>query len=94
MRHPIKTALIAGAALAAAGCNRGADNSSANAANEIGDNTTMSPGNDASAPEMATNSVEAMAPPAASDNSNEPVTGETSGGDTGGNNVDSNVSGM
>jgi hypothetical protein len=83
----LKTALIAGAALAVAGCNRG-DAPANNVSNELDANMTMSePANDASAVESATNVAEPVAPAA-----NE--TGGDSGGDSGGNNVESNTVGM
>jgi hypothetical protein len=87
MRTLTKTALIAGAALAMAGCNR-AEAPANNVANEADANMMMSePANDASAMESATNVAEPVAPAA-----NE--TGSDTGGDTGGNNVESNTVGM
>ena len=84
----LKTALIAGAALAAAGCSRG-EAPANNVSNELDANMTMSePANDASAMESATNVAEPVAP-AANESS-----GSDTGGDTGGNNVESNTVGM
>jgi len=86
----IKTALIAGAALAIAGCSRG-EAPANNASNELDANMTMSePANDASAVESATNMAEPVAPAAA----NASESGSDTGGDTGGNNVESNTVGM
>ncbi|HMG46567.1 MAG TPA: hypothetical protein VK614_03805 [Allosphingosinicella sp.] len=81
----LKTALIAGAALAVAGCNR-ADTAANNAAaNELDANMTMGePANDASAMESATNQAEPAAP----------AETNAGGSDTGGNNVESNTLGM
>jgi hypothetical protein len=86
----LKTALIAGAALAVAGCNR-AEAPANTAGNELDANMTMGePANDASAMESATNMAEPVAP-AANDSG---TSGSDSGGDTGGNNVESNTVGM
>lgn len=86
----IKTALIAGAALAIAGCSRGTEANNT-AGNELDANMTMSePANDASAMESATNMAEPVAP-AANDSTDG---GSDTGGDTGGNNVESNTVGM
>jgi hypothetical protein len=83
----LKTALIAGAALAIAGCNRG-EAPANNMANEVDANMTLDePANDASAMESATNVAEPVAPANDSGESD-------SGGDTGGNNVESNTVGM
>jgi hypothetical protein len=85
----LKTAVIAGAALAVAGCNR-ADTAANNAAagNELDANMTMGePANDASAMESATNLAEPAAPAANASDADV-------GGDTGGNNVESNTLGM
>jgi hypothetical protein len=88
----IKTALIAGAALAVAGCNRGGTAANNTAGNELDANMTMSePANDASAMESATNMAEPVAPAAANNSSD---SGSDTGGDTGGNNVESNTVGM
>lgn len=90
MRHLIKFALLAGAALAVSGCNRGAPATN-NAANEIPDNGSLAtPGNDAStveslgnapAPVRETNAVNTVAPETAPPPPSTP-------------NVESNVAGM
>ena len=83
----LKTALIAGAALAVAGCNR-AEAPANNVSNELDANLTLSePANDQSAMESVANVAEPVAP--ANDSE-----GSDSGGDTGGNNVESNTVGM
>ena len=87
-------AFIAGAALLAASCGGGneatADNNlSAEDANAM----LEQPGNDQSAMESAANISEPV--PTANDSTDaNSVLGDTTGGDTGGNTVDSNVSGM
>jgi hypothetical protein len=88
----LRTALVAGAALAVAGCNR-ADTATNNvAANELDANMTMGePANDASAMESVANTAE-PAEPAMTNNSSD--SGSDTGGDTGGNNVESNTLGM
>ena len=66
MRHLFKFALLAGAALAVAGCNRSAPAAN-NAANEITDNVSLeTPGNDASAVESVANAP--LPPPPAETN--------------------------
>ena len=86
----VTTALIAGAALAVAGCSRATEANNA-AGNELDANMTMSePANDASAMESATNLAEPVAP-VANDSTD---SGSDTGGDTGGNNVESNTVGM
>lgn len=86
-----RAALIAGAALAAAGCNRGATETNNAAANELDANMTMGePANDASAMESTTNASEPVAPA----QTNATDSGSQSGGDAGGNNVESNTVGM
>ena len=85
----IRTALIAGAALAVSACNR---NPTVNnvTANDLGANMTMgAPANDASAMESVTNAV----PPAAAANSSGNTTTDTGAG-TSTNNVESNTLGM
>lgn len=86
-----KAAMIAGAALALAAC--GGEPAVNNAAgNELDANMTLEePANDASAMEAAGNAAEAPAPDG---NAAEDAAGETDGGDTGGNTLESNVSGM
>jgi len=59
----IRTALIAGAALAIAGCDRGNKAANNASANELDANMTLStPANDASAVESAANASEPIAP--------------------------------
>jgi hypothetical protein len=85
----LKTALVAGAALALAGCSRADTAANNSAGNELDANMTMGePANDASAVESATNLAEPAAP--AETNAG----GSDAGGDTGGNNVESNTLGM
>src|SRR3954454_11804366 len=91
MRNPlITTALIAGAALALTACNRGSSQANNAVANELDANMTMSePANDASAMESTANTAEPAAPAA-----NASTNGSDVGGDSGGNNVESNTLGM
>ena len=94
MRDPVftvKAAFVAGAILALAAC--GSEPEATNAAgNELDANMTLEePANDASAMEAAGNATEA---PPAEDNATDEAEGETEGGDTGGNNVESNTVGM
>ena len=93
-----KAAMIAGAALSMAACgDDGGEAANEAGANMIDSNAMLAePANDASAMESAANATE----PAPVANAAEPgndatgVLGETSGGDTGGNTVESNVSAM
>jgi len=87
-----RIAILAGAALALAACS-GGDTAANNATgNELDQNMMLEePANDASAMEAVGNATEA---PAETTNAAEDTMGETDGGDTGGNTVDSNVSGM
>ncbi|HEV7660156.1 MAG TPA: hypothetical protein VGO55_09955 [Allosphingosinicella sp.] len=90
MRHPIKMALLAGTALAAAGCNRQAPVN--NATNEVGQTENqVTPGNDATAVESVTTAPEPPreAPPA-NDATDDPGAANP-GGDTGGNSLDVNT---
>jgi hypothetical protein len=90
----LRTALAAGAALLVAACGGG--DSTDNAANEVDSNLMFEePANDASALESAYNATEPL-PPANDVDAGEDIDaiGETSGGDTAGNTVDSNVAGM
>jgi hypothetical protein len=90
----LKTILIAGAALAVSACNRGGPTANKVTANEVDANMMLSaPGNDQSAMESVTNVAEPMPAPATNSSSNA-ATGQTSGGDTGGNNVEANTVGM
>ena len=83
--------LAAGAALIVAGC--GGSESPGNAANDLGTNAIVEePYNDASALESAANATEPLPLENATNIVEEP---ETSGGDTGGNTLQSNdVAGM
>lgn len=89
-------AAIAGSALLLAACGDGEQAANDSAADALDANMTLeSTANDASALETAIPAPEpapATNMPAANDS--EPVLGDTSGGDTGGNTVESNVSGM
>ena len=94
--HGIRMTALAGAALIVAAC--GGDDAADEAANDSLDSNLMleQPMNDASAMESAANALE-PAPPADTGNQgtdSTDVLGNTSGGDTGGNTVESNVSGM
>lgn len=62
--HMIRAAMIACAALAVAGCGRGDKAANNVSANELDANMTMTPANDASAVESATNIAEPAAPTA------------------------------
>jgi len=85
----VRTALIAGAALAVSACNRHATVNNITA-NDVGANMEMgAPANDASAMESVTNAV----PPAAPANSASNTTTDTGAG-TSTNNVESNTVGM
>jgi PBP1b-binding outer membrane lipoprotein LpoB len=87
MRHMIKMALLAGTALAAAGCNRQApvNNTSTN---EIGQTeNVMAPDPDASAVESV-NSTPEPTPPAADNGAADDPGAANPGGDTGGNSLD------
>lgn len=86
----LRTALVAGAALAVSACG-GADKA-ANTANEVDANSAMEPLNDQSALESANNVVEPL--PAPETNTGDDVLGETDGGDTGGETIETNTPGM
>ena len=92
-----RLALAAGAALLAAGCGGGNEAAADNNAGALNANLMVEqPGNDQSAMESAANATEPMPADlgnATTDDGNQ-VLGDTSGGDTGGNTVDSNISGM
>jgi len=93
----IRTALIAAAALAAAGCG-GRDDAADAVPEAVEGNLGLArPANDASAREMVAGAEEPAPPseplPDAGVNAAGPA-GETGGGDTGGNTLDSNVAGM
>lgn len=89
MRHLIKFALLAGAALAVSGCNRGAPAAN-NAANEIPDNSLAIPGNDASTVESLGNAPA----PVRETNVANTATPEPSPPPPSTPNVESNVAGM
>lgn len=90
----ISIAVLAGTALLASACGS-RDQATTNTGNDLGSNLLLDqPMNDASAMESATN---ATLPPPAANTSNAvdaDALGDTSGGDTGGTTVQSNVSGM
>ncbi|MDQ8755476.1 hypothetical protein RCO27_04470 [Sphingosinicella sp. LHD-64] len=86
--------IIAGSALFVAACGGSETTVNAGAANDLESNLMLdTPGNDASAMESVTNVVEPL-PTANVGEADGNVLGETSGGDTGGETVDSNVAGM
>lgn len=88
-----KAVIVAGAALSLAACG-GEASVNYDAGNELEANSSFDAlGNDASAMEAAGNAGEPV--PAPDDNAaGDDVDGETEGGDTGGNNVESNTVGM
>ena len=91
-------AFVAGLALAVAGCG-GASEPAEEAGTNLGDSNMIldEPANDASAMESAaevTQPVDVIENSSANESVETEPLGETSGGDTGGNTVDSNVSGM
>lgn len=89
-----RMAFIAGAALLAASCGGGSEATTENNLSAADVNAMLEqPGNDQSAMESAANMSEPS--PAANESTDaNGVLGDTSGGDTGGNTVESNVSGM
>jgi len=87
MRHMIKLAVLAGAALAAAGCNRQAPVENT-AINEVGQSENLvAPDPDASAVESV-NSTPEPVPPAPDNSSQDDPGAANPGGDTGGNTLD------
>lgn len=93
MRQFVKFALVAGAALAASGCNRSAPVAN-NAAGEITDNGALSaPGNDASAMESVTNAPLPPPPPVEGNTANSAAP-DTAPPPPSTPNVESNVAGM
>ena len=93
MRHLIGITLLAGAALAVSGCNRGAPAAN-NAANEVVDNGSLAvPGNDASAMESVTNAPLPPPPPVESNAANS-ATPDSAPPPPSTPNVESNVAGM
>jgi hypothetical protein len=89
MQISARLSIAAGAALFVAGCS--GSESANTAANDLGGNLVFEePANDASAMESAANATDLMA-----DNmANMAEDAETDGGDTGGNSLESNVTGM
>jgi len=89
MRHMIKMAVLAGTALAAAGCSRQAAVNNV-AANEVGQaENLVEPGPDATAVESVNSAPEPAPAPAAPANAADDAQGSTApGGDTGGNSLD------
>jgi hypothetical protein len=86
MRHMIKMAVLAGTALAAAGCNR-QDPVNNTSMNEVAQpENVIAPDPDASAVESVNNAPE-PAPPAPDNSANDPGAANP-GGDTGGNSLD------
>lgn len=90
----VRLALVAGVALAVAGCGSrpAATNTAANAAG-IANDLSM-PMNDASAIETTANASTTPPPSNMSNSADTQPIGPTSGGDTGGNTVQSNIAGM
>ena len=90
-----RLAFMAGAALLAAGCSGGNNATTENNLSATDANMMMEQsGNDQSAMESAANVTEPTPAEANESSQDNSVLGDTSGGDTGGNTVDSNVSGM
>jgi hypothetical protein len=88
MRPMIKTAVLAGVALAAAGCNRQAAVNNT-ASNEVGQTENqVEPGPDATAVESANNAPQAAPPAAPANDAGDDPGAANPGGDTGGNSLD------
>jgi len=88
MRHLFKTAILAGAALAAAGCSRQAAVNNASA-NEVGQaENQLEPAPDATAVEAVNAAPPPAAPEAPANAAGDDPGAATSGGDTGGNSLD------
>ncbi len=102
MRHSysftLRLAAAAGAALLVAACGGGGDEAANQSGGDATDANMMmeAPANDASALEAAANATQPAAPDANGSQGTDAadVLGNGSGGDTGGNTVESNVSGM
>ena len=100
MRHFLtctgRLAIVAGASLFVAGCGGGGEATNGAAVNAMDSNLMIDePANDADAMESAVNAPELTPVTNAAEGADaNGVLGETDGGDTGGNTVDSNVSGM
>ena len=93
MRHLSKFAVLAGAVLAVAGCNRGATPAN-NGAGEVVDNGSLAvPGNDASAMESVTNAPLPPPPPVEGNSANSAAPDSAPPPPTTPN-VESNVAGM
>ena len=93
MRHLIKFAFVAGAALAVSGCG-GGTTAANNAAGEVVDNGSLAvPGNDASALESVNNAPLPPPPPAETNAASGP-TPDTAPPPPSTPNVESNVAGM
>lgn len=87
-----RAALIAGATLVLSACG-GGEKAADNGANELDANAMMAePANDMSAMEGAANATEPLPEPG--NDSGDDVLGETEGGDTGGETVETNTPGM
>lgn len=92
MRHLVKFAVLAGAALAVSGCNRGTAPAN-NTAGEVIDNGSLAaPGNDASAVESVTNAP--LPPPPVETNAANSATPDNAPPPPSTPNVESNVAGM
>ena len=90
-----RLAIVTGACLFVAGCGGGGEAANDAAVNAMDSNLMIDePANDASAMESAVNAPEPMPVTNAGETDTNDVLGETDGGDTGGNTVESNVSGM
>ena len=86
--------IVLGAALIVAGCGGGEDATNAADTNTLDANLLLDqPANDASALESAVNATEPVVTEGNEQGNATDVLGETSGGDTGGNTVETNVSG-
>ena len=101
MRHLLsfsgRLAMIAGAALLATACGDSGEATNNSGVEALESNLMLDTlGNDASALESVGNATEPLPPIETGNQStnSSDVLGETSGGDTGGNTVESNVSGM
>lgn len=90
-----RLAIVLGAALVAAGCSGNEEATNATDTNALDANLMLDqPANDAGAMESAVNATEPVITNTGEEGNSTDVLGETSGGDTGGNTFDSNISGM
>ncbi|HYI49820.1 MAG TPA: hypothetical protein VEX35_15285 [Allosphingosinicella sp.] len=88
MRQMIRMAVLAGTALAAAGCNRQAAVNNTGA-NEVGQTENqIEPGPDATAVESVNNAPQAAPPAEPANDSGDDPGAANPGGDTGGNSLD------